>query len=251
MNQSFWEKHQSTIDKNRFRDNVHYLGIQHIYPYKEVVNHIKTFSKPWLSMLSEDNSFGVMTSVVENKLVSRDLLDSIVELEFLSNHCNLDLNNMKILDIGAGYGRLAHRMSSAFPTSNIYCTDKIEVSLEICEKYLNFRNVKNSKVVHPKDLDSIGDIDLAMNVHSFPECTRAEINEWLDWLVSKKIKKFFIVPHQWAVGGIYGQSDWDKEMFCIEDGKSFMPDILARGYKLEKQWRPLEVTARDLYLFTL
>ena len=248
---SFWDSHQNFVDINRFRAEAHYLGIQTIFPYKEVTDYVRTLSKPWLDILKEDTAFEVMHQTIDGTLVSRDLLDSIVELEFLEKQCGFSLNDMKILDIGAGYGRLAHRLTTAYPGAFVHCTDKVPVSQEVCRKYLKFRNIDRAEVVLPSDLEKIGTPDLAMNIHSFPECTRAEINGWLDWLVAHKVRYFFVIPHQWAPEGIYGQKDWNCEMFCIEDGKSFRPDIESHGYKLKTYWRPIECNPRDFYLFEL
>ena len=63
-----------------------------------------------LDKLSEDGCFGVHTYDINGRQISRDLLDSILELYFLEKHIGLSsAPNRTILDIGAGYGRLAHR----------------------------------------------------------------------------------------------------------------------------------------------
>jgi len=248
---SFWDVHKHKVSTEHFRADTQFLGIQNIFPYEEITNYIKTLNKPWLDILKEDDSFSIVTRNVNGIIVSRDLLDSIMELEFLETQCGFDLNNMKILDIGAGYGRMAHRITAAYPNSFVYCTDAIPVSQDVCRKYLEFRSVKNAKVVAPDELDKIDKPDMALNIHSFPECTREEINGWLDWLVEHEVENFMVIPHQWASEGIYGQPNWNCEMFCIEDGKSFRPDIESHGYKLEKYWRPLESNPRDFYLFKL
>jgi putative sugar O-methyltransferase len=248
---SFWDTHQFFVDTARFRAEAHYLGIQTIFPYKEVTAYIKTLDKPWLDILKEDDAFEVMFEKIDETIVSRDLLDSIMELEFLEKKCGFALNDMRILDIGAGYGRLAHRLTTAYPGAFVYCTDKVPVSQEVCAKYLKFREIKRAEVVLPNELKKIGTPDLAINIHSWPECTRQEINGWLDWLVDNKVPNLFVIPHQWAIEGIYGEKDWNCEMFCIEDNRSFRPDIEAHGYVLKHYWRPLECNPRDFYLFEL
>ena len=236
----FWNGHQFDIDIDNFRANNNYVGIQDIFPYEEVTNYIKGLDIPWLDFLKEDNAFGVVCRNVDSTVVSRDLLDSILELEFLTNHCSFPLNAMRILDIGAGYGRLAHRLTTAYPGAYVYCTDAVGVSLKLCQTYIQYRNLTRTEVVCPSDLDKIGHIDLATNIHSWSECPRVAINWWLDFLVACKVKNLFVIPHPWAC-----------ELCCIEDMQSFRPEIEAHGYKLAQYWRPFESVPRDFYLFTI
>jgi putative sugar O-methyltransferase len=236
---SFWDDHQITVDPENFRANGHYLGVQNIYPYVEVTLFVKSLQTPWLDILSEDDAFGITCEHINGTLVSRDLLDSALELEFLSVRCGLNLNT-RILDIGAGYGRLAHRLTTAFPSSYVYCTDAIEVSHQICSKYLSFRGISRAEVLRQSELASLQDIYLAINIHSWPECTREAIDEWLDLLVTKQVRRLLVIPHPWF-----------SEFFCMNDGLSFLPNIETRGYRLAQHWRPLESIPRDYYLFEL
>jgi 2-polyprenyl-3-methyl-5-hydroxy-6-metoxy-1,4-benzoquinol methylase len=66
--------------------------------------------------LEEDDDFGAEVFDFHGKVVSRDLLDSIIEINFLDRHLGFSSRRaVNVLDIGAGYGRLAHRMATAFP----------------------------------------------------------------------------------------------------------------------------------------
>ena len=71
---------------------------------------------------------GVNLHDIDGMLVSRDLLDSINELTFLDDELGIAQRNMTILDIGAGYGRLAHRATTAFENLTYLCTDAIPLS---------------------------------------------------------------------------------------------------------------------------
>lgn len=238
---SMWDHHQNTIDINNFRADVHYVGNQIGYPFKEMITYIRTLKKPWLDLLKEDDAFGCVTGNVDGTIASRDLLDSILELEFLEQQCGLPMSNIRALDIGAGYGRLAHRLATTYPEAFVYCTDKVPVSLAICQKYLQYRSVKNAEVVPPTELDRVGKPALAINIHSWPECARKDINGWLDWLVQNSIPNLFVIPHQ-----------YNAPLFaCLEDGKSFLPDIERHGYSVTHHWRPLECSPRDFFLFKL
>jgi hypothetical protein len=54
---------------------------------------------------------------------------SFFELYFLDNHLDIaSRENVCILDIGAGYGRLAHRTVTALPNVRYLCTDAVAVS---------------------------------------------------------------------------------------------------------------------------
>jgi SAM-dependent methyltransferase len=111
-------------------------------------------------------------------------------------------DELRLLDVGAGYGRLAQRIVEAFPgVKEIVCTDAIPESTFLSEFYLKFREVESKTVVIP--LDQIqdemrkraGQIDVAVNIHSFSECTLASIRWWLDLLRSAEIPRLFIVPN--------------------------------------------------------
>ncbi len=228
---SFWTTHQHKIDVERFRAQEQYLGEQMIERFGPLVAHVRTLGN-WLERLHEDGAFGCVTAQVDGVTVSRDLLDSIVEIDWLER-CGV--RPATVLDIGAGYGRLAHRMTTAWPRVVVTCTDEIEVSRFVCGRYLNARGVTRACVARPDQLT--GNFDLAVNIHSWPECARDEIHWWLKKLIELQVPRLFVIPHL------------DGQMLCLEDGRSFLPDILARGYEIEHHWRGPECWARDFYLF--
>ena len=183
-----------------------------------------------LKVLSEDNLFGVYTFDYNQRfLISRDLLDSILEIYFLEEHMGISQRpGMNILDIGAGYGRLAHRMVKAFPgLGKFFCTDAIAISTFISEYYLRFRGVEDKAIVIPLDeIDttlSNSYIDLAVNIHSFSECTLDAICWWLDILKKYKVSYLMVVPN-----------DGPVLLSREPDGthQEFQPEIEARGYQV-------------------
>jgi hypothetical protein len=152
-----------------------------------------------LERLHEDGEFGCYTTLFKRKKISRDLLDSITEYYFLEKHLNISkLGNIVIADIGAGYGRFAHRLTEVLKDkANVFCFDAIPESTFLSTFYLKFRNSKNSTVI---PLDKINgftekEIFLAVNIHSFSECCRSTIRWWLTWLRSKRTRYLFIVPN--------------------------------------------------------
>jgi len=154
-----------------------------------------------LDILKEDTAFGVITYEVDGKQVSRDLLDSVLEIYFLENNLGLsDKENLTILDIGAGYGRMAHRMVESFPNVKSYCcTDAVAVSTFISKYYLELRGLQDRTRVLALDTIhedlSKGSIYLAVNIHSFSECTLDAIEWWLSLLVEKEVPYLMIVPN--------------------------------------------------------
>ena len=156
-----------------------------------------------LSRLTEDGAFGCFTFDFEGfPTVSRDLLDSVVEINFLARHTELaSADGMEVLDIGAGYGRLAHRVLEAFPgLARYWCVDAIPQSTFLCEYYLAFRGLQDrSRIVELPEV-SAGltppAMSLAINVHSFSEMPEQAIRGWLGWLRDIHVKHLLVVPNE-------------------------------------------------------
>jgi SAM-dependent methyltransferase len=112
----------------------------------------------------------------------------------------LERDDLRVLDIGAGYGRLAHRMLEAAPRIKSYtCVDAVPESTFLCEFYLQYRGLQDRVEVLPADelerhFDN-GRYDLALNIHSFSECTYAAIEWWLRSLQKMDVRYLMIVPN--------------------------------------------------------
>lgn len=182
-----------------------------------------------LDKLTEDNYFGAFDFSIDSKTVSRDLLDSIIEINFLEKHLNLSArNNLCVMDIGAGYGRLAHRMTSALPNISTYlCTDAVAYSTFISEYYLRFRKLgEKTKVVPLDEIETTLEhqpVDIAINIHSFSECTMAAINWWLSLLTKHQVRYFMIVPNAGLHGG---------QSLLTNEGHDIQKVVEAQGYRL-------------------
>ena len=182
-----------------------------------------------LQKLEEDDYCGNYTFLIDNKKVSRDLLDSITEIYFLDEHLKVFSNkNLNMLDIGAGYGRLAHRMLEALPNVKTYfCTDAVAVSSFICEYYLRFRKLESRSMVVPlNDIENTlknNNIDIALNIHSFSECSIHAVDWWLTLLEKNQVKYLMIVPN------IYSDS---KDMLVSHDRQDISKVIEKHGYQL-------------------
>lgn len=176
--------------------------------------------------LGEDRLFGVTAFDIDGRLVSRDLLDSMTELSFLEDELGLSQREgPTILDIGAGYGRLAHRATAAVDGTSYICTDGVALSTFLCDYYLRFRAAEGTEVV---PLDRIGPtldgrrIDVAVNIHSFSECPVSTITWWLDLLAASDVEHLMIVPNT-------------EDLLSVEasgDRIDFTPEIESRGFSL-------------------
>lgn len=155
-----------------------------------------------LNKLREDGAFGCVTFEYPGlPCVSRDLLDSVVEINFLDKHLKiLSRDDLSVLDIGAGYGRMAHRMLEANPRIGSYtCVDAVPESTFLCEFYTKYRGLQDRVQVIPMDeLETrLGErtYQLALNIHSFSECTYAAIEWWLQRLKQMGVRHLLIVPN--------------------------------------------------------
>jgi hypothetical protein len=183
-----------------------------------------------LGKLTEDGLFGCWTFEYPGwPMVSRDLLDSINELYFLDRHVQiLQKPGFTVLDIGAGYGRLAHRALMAAPELGPYlCADAVPESTFLCEFYLRYRGCLTRAEVLPLDeLDSRlagRRIDLAVNIHSFSEMNTPAIDGWVSRVARLEIPWLFVVPN-----------DADQFLTMEEDRsrREFSSLLASHGYEL-------------------
>jgi hypothetical protein len=229
------EKFAAVPDLTSFRgDNmwVHQRGHQHLTEraYLLAVYYILANDRLGLmEKLTEDGAFGAVTFNMAGHRVSRDMMDSILEINFLDRHLQLaSRNDLSILDIGAGYGRLAHRMMEAFRSLPTYrCTDAIPESSFVCEYNLKFRGHEGRfQVIPATEIDRAlpsAKINLAINIHSFSECTLQAVGWWLDRLAKHGVKHLMIVPN---AGNHCGQ------LLRNNVGQDMMPLVEQRGYRL-------------------
>jgi len=174
---------------------------------------------------NEDESFGIETFKINNQIISRDLLDSVNEIIFIKKHILInETKKINILDIGAGYGRLAHRVVETLTeVKKYYCTDAIAESTFISEYYIKYRKLQNKISVIPLHevellLEKLT-IDLVINIHSFSEMDESFIKYWIKIISNKKIKYLFIIPNT-------------KDKLISYNGSNFQSIIESLGYKL-------------------
>ncbi len=155
------------------------------------------------TVLTEDGGFGCFTFDFEGMpTLSRDLLDSVNEITFLAKHTDiLSKPGYQVVDIGAGYGRLADRVLTAAPNVGQYwCLDAVARSTFLCEYYLKHRGLQDRGVTVPlHELEGrlpASGIDLAVNVHSFSEMPFAAVRSWLSLLAEREVPRLLIVPNE-------------------------------------------------------
>ncbi len=203
--------------------NMHEMGYAISAYYTMSIDTLNLFD-----ILSEDEWFGNFTFEVAKKTVSRDLLDSVNEICFLESQLALSSRkDFSIVDIGAGYGRLAHRMTQAFPDlGHYYCTDAVAVSTFLCDFYLGFRGVSEKASAVPLDeieqVLTAGGVSLAVNVHSFSECRVSAIRWWLDLIARSGIRYLMIVPNHY---------DARTGRLMTNDGHDITRCVLDAGYR--------------------
>jgi SAM-dependent methyltransferase len=155
--------------------------------------------------------------------VTRMWIDSNVEIDFLQRSLHpTPLSSQRILDIGAGYGRLAVAMA---PLVKSYaCVDPVPISTGLCKMY-TAQYTPRAKVWELADFCAAADLaaDLAINIHSWNECSLTQVGRWLEKI--KLIPHLFTVSNGHLSGGRSAYSTWGGK------GESFRP-LLEKQYDL-------------------
>jgi SAM-dependent methyltransferase len=227
---TFWKNWRKHINLAHFRGEGHYLeqgtGRHAEFLYFASTVYLETIDD-WnlLDKLREDDLFGCHTfSFPPARLVSRDLLDSILELYFLRKALSLNRSdNLRVLDIGAGYGRFAHRFLETFAKGSITNVDGVPESTFLCDFYTRFRGLSARSQTLPVDeLNklNLGQFDVAANIHSWSECPRETVRKWVTILRDLRVPLLFVVPHD---------SDFSSREQNGSD--TFLPEITRAGYR--------------------
>ena len=186
-----------------------------------------------LGRLGEDGAFGCWTFEYPGYgRFSRDLLESVLEISFLERELGLSgRDRFSVLDIGAGYGRLAHRMTQAYDQLVDYCcVDAVPEATFLCDYYLRYRGC--SPPARVARLDALeeelrpGGFDLAVNVHSWSECPQAAVAWWIGQLECLRVPWLLVVPNE-----------PDALLTLEPDGsrRDFMPLLERAGYRLARR----------------
>jgi len=178
----------------------------------------------------EDGAEGVFAVNVtsasgEKILVSRDLLDSVAEMIFLEQTVLQRDEIATVIDIGAGYGRLARRMTEALPNINYYATDGVPESTYICHKYLT-KHQSRARVVPLTQVEDLvtSQPKLAINIHSFSEQTKVDVTFWVELMARAKTPYFMVVPNAFNV---------KEKVMKFNDGSEMNSIFNSAGYHLK------------------
>ena len=250
---SLWnDRHVSADDIAYFRgDNAWVWQVRgknsNIAAYAIAFYYLKSIDRlGLLDKLTEDQEFGNFVFSIAGRQVSRDLLDSLAEIDFLDRHLSLGSRvGFRILDIGAGYGRLAHRMVNALGgLEKYYCTDAVAVSTFVSEYYLRFRGSDKAAVIPLDEIETAlreHPVDLAINVHSFSECRMEAIEWWIRLLSRHRVKNLMVVPNCFA-GRV--------ERLLANDGQDFLPLLERYGYRtVVKEPKYLDPVVQEFGLY--
>jgi hypothetical protein len=136
-----------------------------------------------------------------------------------------------VVDVGAGYGRLAHQISEAFRGSwFVGCADGVALSTFISEWYLKFRNARNVEVIPIPELSSklhIQRPDVAFNIHSFSEIPSSSTMWWMNELEVAGVENLIVVTNERTNEFLSSEVDGSRiDLF---------PVFKARGWVVAKQ----------------
>jgi hypothetical protein len=228
---------RSQLDLEHFRGETPYVQQYREWPRSTVLKYFiyaeylhRRGGGELLEQLREDGAFGCWTfEYAGYPRMSRDVLDSVNEILFLDRALGIrSWAGLRVIDIGTGYGRLAHRMTQVAPDLDRYwCVDAIPEWTFISEYYLQYRRcIPPARVVPLHELDDAlrsGGFDLALNIRSFSESSYNALEWWFDRLQRLQVSNLLMVPN-----------DPDELLTSESDGsrRDFRPLVEAAGYSL-------------------
>ncbi len=195
-----WKQWQEKVKAHRHQFAANTIYVEQESPTAQEFEEVaRTIRMPIdIGGKTRDVPFGAR--VVDNLIfgpITRMWLDSNVEFDFLRRHLfSGPLSEMSVLDIGAGYGRLAVSMGGL--VRSFRCVDAVPISTEISAEYVSKFGYSNTHVLSLSQFIASYQtikIDLAINVHSWNECDLAQIGHWLQVLTEMDVQYLFTVSH--------------------------------------------------------
>lgn len=131
----------------------------------------------------------------DGESVCMDDLLAVFELEFLAR--SLDLDGLRVIEIGAGYGRTCHAMISNHDIAS-YCIVDLENSLRLAREYLSaVLDPRQFEKVHFVAVDEVDDalaaagFDLCVNINSFAEMKADTVRDYLSF-IDDRSRAFYV-----------------------------------------------------------
>lgn len=175
------------------------LSEGHENQLREVVSELKT-GKPYQHILGETEFYGMNFYVNENVLIPRPETEELLELAIHKIHSSaLNLQGLKILDIGTGSGVIPLVLKKHFPNAEVSSIDFSEKALEVAQRnaafhhldikfihadYLNFNLNENYNVIisNPPYIGIEEEVEIEQSVKGF-EPTMALFSPTSDALI--------------------------------------------------------------------
>lgn len=167
---------------------------QNLEAAAEIAMHLD--ERKYLDLMFENGSFGVQTFSYNDKVFSRDLIDSCIELNYLSKFFPTGVK--RIIDIGAGYGRFTYRALEVGFIEHAVCIDANPKATLVSNIFLDKEIARNK--VNILGVDSVADLpkftyDLAVNIHSFSEMSLQAVESWIRTIRELGVPWLFVVPN--------------------------------------------------------
>jgi SAM-dependent methyltransferase len=184
----------------------------------------KVISQPFLGLFTLDQEYGARIVDIGGTEVTRPFLDSNTEWRFLERY--LPAGDMGVLDIGAGYGRLARFLSRIERFKPVFTVDAVPVSTWLCEQYCAGSKVETLTLRKFEERYTALDLDVVINIHSWNECTYAQVARWLEYVLKTKAFYLFTVTANY----------FGVPYHTCEDGhKSFLPLLEEHFTKIAEE----------------
>ena len=207
-----WELiNQTHITKERIADLTHFKSrdvnfkISLWNPQTNGVRYLKTLIYNICSSLTRENwerlcritnrNVGNPFTIKYNgEEVCLDYIQAVYELEFMENKLGMD--DLTILEIGAGYGRTCHSIMSNHQVGSYYIVD-LENCLKLCHNYLRivldeerFSRLYFIRTDKVKSIENLH-VDLCINIDSASEMDENVVQYYLDY-VDKHSDYFYV-----------------------------------------------------------
>ncbi len=192
-----------------------------------LLDHLRQLDGPeLLERLREDGLFGCWTyDYPALPRVSWELLTSITVLLFLERELGiLGREGLRVVDLQAGYGGLAHRLTTAAALSDMCCLDTRAEATFLCEYYLHLRGCAPARAVALGEASGLdGKFDLAIGAGGFVNRPREDLRWWVERLRAWDVRTLLLLSGQ---------------LKTLEpDGLrlDFMPVLAEAGYRLIRE----------------